>query len=146
MLLRCIFLHVVLHQDLTYENNFNKDNNLALLKEYWLFNTKKSCIRNRNAKAKHIFKMYKLFWSQVKGSLTRQSWRQGRWFTRSFQWKAKQVDCRAVTCEGPSDRKLFFQHVRQLGISLGQHGQQLLKLQRGGGGDAQHKHTNYCLT
>lgn len=48
--------------------------------------------------------------------------------------------------EGPSDRKLFFQHVRQLGISLGQHGQQLLKLQRGGGGDAQHKHTNYCLT
>lgn len=51
--------------------------------------------------------------------------------------------CDAVMCEGPSDRKLFFQHVRQLGISLGQHGQQLLKLQRGKGW---RKHNDYCPT
>lgn len=36
-----VFLYVMLYQDFIYENNFNKDNNLALLKEYRLFNTKK---------------------------------------------------------------------------------------------------------
>lgn len=46
-------------------------------------------------------------------------------------------------CERPSDRKLFFQHICQLGISLGQHGQQLLELERG---DGQRKHNDYCPT
>lgn len=50
--------------------------------------------------------------------------------------KPNRLTTMLVLCcaRGPSDRKLFSQHVRQLRLSLGQHGQQLLKLQRGGGG------------
>lgn len=46
-------------------------------------------------------------------------------------------------CLWCSDRKVFFQHVRQPGISLGQHGEQLLELQRV---DRKRKHNEWLLS
>lgn len=142
--LHLCFLHVMLHQDLIYENNFNKDNNLALLKEYWLFNTKKVAFAIETQRRNTFLKCTSCYEVRWKGL-----WRAShdvRGVDSQGLSSGKPNRSTAMLCEGPSDRKLFFQHVRQLGISLRQHGQQLLKLQRGGGGDVHHKHTNYCLT